>query len=280
MNNVILIDTSYTLFHRYFAILRWLSLAESEIYKDHINDVNYNWLENDIFAKKYEKMYLEGIIKLIGKKIFKNSTVIFCMDTPKEQLWRTEIKCNYKADRFDMTKKTNFIPTFNYTYNTIIPNLLKNNPNFHKIRINKLEADDIIATICKQINPNIKVYLLSGDEDFLQLGRPNLYFINFKTKKPKELTVHDASLLLHKKLLLGDKSDCIPSIFPPRFSSKIKKLLVNSIIDFNNFINNLNTDKEIINKYKHNDKLINFNHIPNELILLVNKELTNIINKN
>ena len=265
--NLILIDTSYTLFHRYFATLRWLSLAHNEIYKEHINNIDYNWIENTIFIEKYEKLYIEGIVKLLGKKICKNCNIIFCMDTPKEQVWRTELKCDYKGDRFDMSKKTNLLPTFKYTYNTIIPNLLKNNSNMFKIRLNKLEADDIIATICNYLKdkPEQKIYLLSGDEDFKQLGRNNLYFINFKTKKILELTMNEAKMLLHKKILLGDKSDCIKSIFPPKFPKKTKKIILESIEEFNNFIK---TNKDIENKYNENVRLIDFNFIPKNLAKL------------
>lgn len=273
--NLILIDTSYTLFHRYFATLRWLSLAHNEIYKEHINDVNYNWIENKIFSEKYEKLYIEGIIKLIGKKIYKNSNIIFCMDTPKEQVWRTEIKCDYKGDRFDMSQKTNLLPTFKYTYNTIIPNLLKNNNNIFKIKINKLEADDIIAIICNYLKnmPDQKIYLISGDEDFKQLGRENLYFINFKTKKPLEINNDEAKIILHKKILLGDKSDCIKSIFPSKFSIKKKKIILESIEEFNNFIKN---NPDIESKYNENAKLIDFNYIPDIYIELIIDHFTKI----
>jgi len=273
MKNLILVDTSYTLFYRYFATLRWMSLAHSEVYKENINNVEYNWLENEIFIDKYEKLYLPSIEKLLGKKIFKDSNIIFCMDTPKEQVWRTELKCDYKGDRFDMSKKTNFIPTFKYTYNKIIPDILKNK-NMFKIRINKLEADDVIATICKYFENNeTNIYLISGDEDFLQLGRKNLYFINFKTKKSKELSIEEAKIALHKKILLGDKSDCIKSIFPKKFPLKIKKSLVESIDTFNEFIK---TNKEIETKFIENTKLINFNSIPLELRNLIINEFNNL----
>ena len=53
-------------------------------------------------------MYLDSIIKLVGNKNYKNSEVIFCMDSPKEDLWRTELKPDYKGDRCDLTKKSNF----------------------------------------------------------------------------------------------------------------------------------------------------------------------------
>lgn len=268
--NVILVDTSYTLFHRYFATLRWLSMAHNDLYKEHIDDKDYNWLENTIFKEKYEKLYLEGIIKLIGKRAFKDSIVIFCMDTPKEQVWRTELKCDYKSDRFDMSTKTNFAPTFKYTYNTIIPNLLKNN-NFFKIRLEKLEADDIIATIVNHLEPiNYKIFLVSGDEDFLQLAKPNLYYVNFKKKKPYELTRNEGQNALHKKLLLGDKSDCIKSIFPPKFPSKVKKMMLESIEYFNE---NLKNYKELEPKYNLNSNLIDFRKIPTAHVKTIISEL-------
>ena len=107
--NLILIDTSYTLFHRYFATLKWLSLAHPTIYKEYIIDKDYNWSENELFIEKYEKLYLQGIIKLLGKKIYKNSTIIFCMDTPKEQVWRTtDVRTDYKSTRYDIKKKNKF----------------------------------------------------------------------------------------------------------------------------------------------------------------------------
>jgi 5'-3' exonuclease len=263
------------LFHRYFATLRWLSHAHKELYKEHINDATYNWIENEIFSEKYEKLYLDGIMKLVGKKIAKNSNIIFCMDTPKEQVWRTELKCDYKGDRFDMSEKTNLLPTFKYTYNTIIPNLLNNNNNMFKIRLNKLEADDVIATICIHYKPkaNQKIFIISGDEDFKQLGRPNLFFVNFKVKKPFELSIDEAKLALHKKILLGDKSDCIKSIFPPKFPLKIKKPVVESIDEFNVFIQ---TNKDIEKRYNENKKLIDFNFIPKTYIDLIISEFSKI----
>ena len=103
----------------------------------------------------------------------------------------------------------------------------------------KLEADDVIAVVSRYVECKYntkKVFILSGDQDFYQLGRPNVDFINYKTKKPLNFDEEQARMELHKKLLLGDKSDCIPSIFPNKFPSKIKKDLVESIEKFNEYI--------------------------------------------
>ena len=230
--------------------------------------------------EKYEKMYLKSIIDIIGKKIFDNSTVIFCMDSPKENIWRNELMKGYKADRCDLSTKTNFKPAFNETYTTIIPKIIKENKDrIHKIRIDKLEADDIIAVICKHYEkkyPEEKVYLISGDKDFLQLGRENLIFINYKSKKPFTLTLEEAKEQLKLKILNGDCSDNILTIFPKDkkiLSLKKRKELIENEDKLNEY---LDENPEIKEKYKINCKMIDFNFIPKELQKEILKELKNL----
>jgi len=279
MENLILIDTSYVSFYRFFAIIRWLSIAKSEEYKEHISNPKYKWIDDKIFMEKYEKMYIESIKKILGKKIFSNSQILFCMDSPKETVWRTtEIKCDYKGDRVDLSKKNDFKPVFKYTYQEIIPKIMKDNQNIRNLKVNNLEADDIIAIIIKyyeKINPNKKIYLISGDKDFLQLGRENIYFINFKIKKSVQYTKEEAKILLHKKILLGDKSDCITSIFPKNFSTSKKKELCESIEEFNSWIKE---NKTCLGKYQENEKLIDFKKIPENYTKHVIEEFIKLFN--
>lgn len=281
-DNIILVDTSYTSFHRFYATLKWISMVDPELYKLNFNNADYDWLNNKQFIEKYEKMYLTKIQQTVRKKIFNNALLIFCMDTPKKQIWRTtDIQCDYKANREDLSLKNNFKPIFNHTYNNLIPQIIKDNKNIFKIRINRLEADDIIGIIAKHIEKEYEtknVFIMSGDKDFYQLGRNNVQFINYKTKKPLIFTKEQAQYELHKKILLGDKSDCISGIFPSRFSSKIKKELLESIDTFNKFIKE---NKEIEEKYKHNMKLINFDYIPdnykNEILTEFNGIVKNFL---
>ena len=69
---IILIDTSYTSFYRFFATLRWMSLAEPDDYKKYKNDNTYDWMQNKIFLEKYKKMYLESIVKLIKNSVLRD----------------------------------------------------------------------------------------------------------------------------------------------------------------------------------------------------------------
>lgn len=282
IDNIILVDTSYTSFHRFYATLKWVSMADQDLYKKYHNDPEYNWLENESFMEKYDKLYLGKIEKSVGKKVFNKSLIIFCMDTPKEQLWRTtDLKCNYKLDRIDLSLKNNFKPIFKHTYTHLIPEFIKNNNNIFKIKIDKLEADDVIAIISRYIEYKFstkKVFLLSGDQDFYQLGRPNLCFINYKTKKPLNFDEEQARIELHKKLLLGDKSDCIPGIFPNKFPSKIKKELVESIDKFNEYIEK-EENKNIKQRFIENSQLINFDFIPKIYKDKVIEEFNYTVNK-
>lgn len=281
MENVILVDTSYTSFYRFFATLRWFSFSNKEEYKEHKVDPTYDWSQNEIFIEKYKKLYLESIIKLLGKKVYNNSKVIFCMDTPKEQVWRTQIKDDYKGEREDLSKKNDFKPTFKITYNELIPNLIKENPDkIYSIRIPELEADDVIALTVKYIrkkNLDYTVYLISGDEDFKQLGYENLFFINYKKKELIKLTEEEAAKSLLNKIICGDTSDNIKCIFPKDkkiVSNKQRKLVKESEEELEKF---LKINKEAKKNFDMNKRMIDFNFIPKKYHSKVNKIIKKIL---
>ena len=261
MPSLILIDSSYTAFYRFFATIRWFSFAFPEEYKELKNNTLYDWYENKVFLEKYEKMFLKSIVDLIKKKVFDNSTVVFCMDTPKEKLWRSTIDTNYKGNRIDMSLKNNFKPTFKYTFETMIPNFIKTNDNIHGIRINSMEADDLIASISiylKDENKFDMIYIVSGDADFHQLGREDITFVNYKNKKPFKLTENEAMLSLKTKLIMGDKSDGILSIFPKGTRINKKELIENE----EKLQEYLNNNMDVNEQYEFNKKMIDFNNIP------------------
>jgi len=269
MLNLILVDASYTSFYRFFATLRWFSLNQPDFYKEKKDDTKYDWSENQIFMEKYEKMYLESVVKLVGKKEFSKSYVIFCLDSPKETIWRSKLVDGYKGDRCDLSLKNNFKPTFKITYEKIIPNLIKNNEGkIFSMKTEKLEADDIIAIISRNMektNKDTKIYLVSGDQDFLQLGRDNLFFINYKSKKPLLLTKDEAKEALKMKILNGDCSDNICSIFPKDKKIcplKKKKEVISDELKLKEY---LEENPDIKKKYELNQKLINFDFIPEKL---------------
>lgn len=266
--NVILVDASYTTFHRFFATYRWMSFAHKEHFKKYKDDNKYDWSKDELFMKTYEKQYLESIKKVVKSKIkgkdFKDSIVIFCQDSPQAELWRHEYIDCYKGKRADQSEKVNLKPTFSYTYNKIIPNLVKENKNIYSLMIPKIEGDDVIAIISKYIRrkkPNYTQFVVSGDQDFLQLGYPNLYFADYKKKELLNLTRQQAKDALLQKIISGDCSDNIPSIFVEKISNKEKKELKENKDKLKIYIN---SNKKVKKQFQTNKKIISFKYIPKE----------------
>lgn len=279
MDNIILVDTSYTSFHRFFATMRWFSLAKKDIFKEHKNNKNYDWSLNEIFFEKYKKMYLDSIIKLVSKKVFDNSFVVFCLDCKQINIWRNKYKDDYKGGRQDLSEKYNFKNVFKKTYEEHIPSLVKNNGNIFSIKKNKIEADDIIALCTKYIrhkHPNKKIYLISGDQDFYQLGYDNLYFADYKKKDLLQFTKKEAKKQLYLKIVTGDCSDNIPSIFPKdlKIPLKRRKMIKENKKELVKYLKEYPQANKI---YKLNKLLIDFKNIPKEYHNYVYKKIKNIL---
>jgi len=282
MSNIILVDTSYTTFHRFFATLRWFSFVNKEEFKLYKDDNTYDWSKNKIFIEKYTKMYLESIINLLSKNVYNNSVLIFCQDAPSDTLWRHEIADCYKGTRIDLSEKHNFKPTFKYTYEVLIPKLLEENKHIHSLKVPKMEADDLIALATRYIRykrPNHIVYIISGDNDFLQLGYKNLYIADYKKKDLIHLTREEAREALRQKIVSGDCSDNIPSIFitkgsDEKISNKIKKLVKEDKDAMKEFLLN---NKTAYAQYEKNKKVISFKYIPKHFRKPVYKSIKKLI---
>ncbi len=272
INNIILVDTSYTTFHRFFATLRWFSFVNKDLYKEHKDDSKFDWKTEPIFFEKYTKMYLESIINLVSKSVYNDSIVIFCQDAPSDTLWRHEFAECYKGNRVDLSEKHNFKPTFAYTYDVLIPKLVEENENIHSLKIPKMEADDLIALATRYIRhkrPDKTVYIISGDNDFLQLGYKNLYIADYKKKELIHLSREEAREALRQKIVNGDCSDNIPSIFitkpnasldkSPKINNKTKQLVKENKEEMKKF---LAENEQALIQYEKNKKLISFRYIP------------------
>ena len=131
----------------------------------------------------------------------------------------------------------------------------------------KLEADDCNALTCKYIQseyPNSKVYIIANDMDYLQLVSDKIKIINLQYKdiSTSKKWSGNAELDLFCKIVIGDKSDDIPPIF--------KKCGPKTAIKY--FENKDLFDKQLekenaYEKYEKNKKLIDFNEIPEDLVL-------------
>jgi hypothetical protein len=93
---VILIDTSYWLYYRFFSLRNWYSHAYPENYVTEVSDVvpttnfnaTHNWLEDELFMTKYKKLFIDNIKKLCKRYKTKLENVILCIDCPHNEIWR------------------------------------------------------------------------------------------------------------------------------------------------------------------------------------------------
>ncbi len=146
------------------------------------------------------------------------------------------------------------------------------------IRNSSLEADDCLAVASKYIlqqNPENQVYIITSDTDYLQLIEPSISLYNLKYKQvnteKNSLGCPNKDLLY--KIIIGDKSDNIPAVFP-KCGPKKTLHYVNNIEAFENDLIKYNAFEQ----YKLNRRLIDFTQIPEILKDDVMIQLDRILN--
>ena len=126
--------------------------------------------------------------------------------------WRREVFPQYKAGRKKGREndKKDWDAIFN-CLNKIKAEFRENLP-YKYLEVYGAEADDIIATLCK--NYSEKIMIISGDKDFIQLQKyPNVE--QFSPILKKHVNGHDPNTYIKEHILKGDTSDGIPNVLSP-----------------------------------------------------------------
>jgi len=249
--NIILVDLSYFIFYRYFALVQWWKLAKPD---DPLDDPS----QNIEFIEKFKKTFREKLLEIPKKLKVKNYIIIGSKDCPRQEIWRNGLFNNYKEQRvYDDDFMGGYF--FKLAYSEIIPELCP------IINYDKLEADDCIALFANHIKnkyENKKIFIIANDMDYLQLADDKIKIINLKYKdlQTSKNSTGNKECDLFCKIVLGDKSDNIPGIF--------KKCGLKTAINYYEnrelFLKQLNKENAL-ERFKLNNKIINFNEIPEEL---------------
>ena len=142
------------------------------------------------------------------KDEFGDDVVIAC---DSGNVWRKDVFPYYKARRkIDRDASSLNWNEFFECMSTIRDELRDYFP-YKVIRVERAEADDIIAIICKEYHPHGKIMILSGDKDFQQLQKyRNIFQYNPVLKK--NVVCNDPEKFLKEQILKGDSSDGVPNI--------------------------------------------------------------------
>ena len=255
----VFIDGSYYNFYRYFSLLNWWKNAFPE---EPLEDP----FQNEIFVQKFKKTHLDNL-NLIPKKLRLDKSItpilIVGKDCKRENIWRNELFPNYKANR---TNDDTFMggPFFKMVYND---NLFQQGGVKAILSHPQLEADDCIAisvTHLIQKYPLCHIYIITSDRDYLQLNSPNVAIYNLAYKNIAENKSSTGNSLtdLKIKIIMGDTSDNIPSVFPKCGPKTAQKC----VEDFAFFQKKMAGNPEYYAQYELNTKLVDFNNIPDKLV--------------
>ena len=256
----IFIDGSYFCFYRYHSLLTWWKNAfpeELEVLQDPY--------QSEVFVNKFKKIFVETV-KNLPKNLSINKNVkpiiMVGKDCKRSDIWRNELFPNYKGTR-GLNDKFMGGPFFKMVYDD---QLFITGGASQTLKHPKLEADDCIALSVKHLlasKRDCSIYIITSDKDYLQLAgeRVHLFNLSYKKLTDQKSCTGNPECDLFCKIVTGDPSDNIPSVFPkcgPKTALKYfqDRLLLEKKLG----------ESEIYQKqYLLNKKIIDFNEIPNHL---------------
>jgi 5'-3' exonuclease len=255
----IFVDGSYFCFYRYYSLTNWWKNAFPD-------EELLNPLQNEIFVQKFKKLFIDNLQQIpkklkIDKKI--NPILIIGKDCKRENIWRNALYPQYKATR---VQDAGFMggPFFKMAYEE---ELFQKGGAKAILHHHQLEADDCIAISVKHLvkkYPNCEIYIITSDKDYLQLQSHNIHIFNmaFKNIVDSKSSTGNSNTDLQLKIIMGDTSDNIPSVFPKCGPKTALKCIENPEYFISKMANNENYYKQ----YELNKKLVCFDNIPENLI--------------
>lgn len=261
--NFVLIDGSYFVFYRYYALNVWWKNAKA----GEKPDTSCN--DDPDFIEKFKKTFEFRISEIDERLGLKNSIKFVARDCKRSDIWRNSLYPAYKITR---TKDDEFGVTkfFNLTYEEKL---------FEKAGIDSmlfydhLEADDCIAITTKHLRetyPSAHIWIIANDLDYLQLQDKYVHLRNLKYQDLVQSKNSSGDPLkdLFCKIVTGDKSDNIPGIFKKCGIKTARKYYHDP--DF--FQRDLDASHNSEELYYMNQTLIDFNCLPPDLVEGFRKE--------
>lgn len=258
----IFVDGSYYCFYRYFALQQWWKNAYPE---EQINDP----YQNEKFVEKFRKTFVENLEQIPKKlKIHKQPIkpiLIVGKDCKREHIWRNDIFKDYKGNRAN-GPEDGFMggPFFKMAYEE---QLFQKGGAKAILKHPRLEADDCIAISVKYLLEKYtlcKIYIITSDRDYLQLNAHNvdLFTLTYKNLADGKTATGNAEDDLKIKILMGDTSDNIPSVFPKCGLKTAQKC----IEDEEFFKKKMANNQQYYDQYRLNEQLVSFDKIPSNYV--------------
>ena len=190
-------------------------------------------------------------------------------------VWRRQAFPNYKAGRKETREKSEHDWTMIFDILAKVKDEIKTFLPYKVIEVESVEADDIIAVLCRITNE--KVLILSGDKDFIQLHNDRIKQYNPVLNKFVGQG-ENPSLYIREHILKGDRSDGIPNVLSDDnvfIEGRRQRPLSKKKIEAwcNEIVPTFNEEEQ--KNYDRNKQLIDLNYVPRELEDKINREFDN-----
>ena len=190
-------------------------------------------------------------------------------------VWRRQAFPNYKAGRKANREKSEHDWTMIFDLLSKVKNEIKEFLPYKVIEVESVEADDIIAVLCRRTNE--KVLILSGDKDFIQLHNDRIKQYNPVLNKFVGQG-ENPSIYIREHILKGDRSDGIPNVLSDDnvfIEGRRQRPLSKKKIEAwcNEIVPTFNEEEQ--KNYDRNKQLIDLNYVPRELEDKINREFDN-----
>ena len=192
---------------------------------------------------------------------------ILCSDASDP--WRRELFPNYKYQRRQVREENpdTWIDLFDIIME--VKDEISQNLPYMVLHVEKAEADDIIAVLCRDANHNKEpVMIVSGDKDFIQLQKYDKVKQYSPIQKKFVGTDEDPIVFLHEQIIKGDRSDGIPNILSDDnvFVAGIKQQPIHKKrLEEWSKLDNIPLGSITRLNYQRNKKLIDLEEIPIQL---------------
>ena len=264
---MLLIDTSYYVFHRFHATLKWFLFQDPDPEHDRDRDLTVP-CANPEFVEAFTRHFTADVKKW-QKRWRVGSNIVFCLDCPRSEIWRNDIYPGYKGTR---VTGSSFDPSIFPIFYTLLMQ-----KGYKTLAGPRLEADDVVYLVINQLlHMDPTIIVLTNDNDYLQLRSMSdkISIHNMQTNVDKsDLSARSKGspeLDLCLKIVMGDASDNIPAIaakMGPKTALKLATELTVSPQDTESthavIVAKLGGD--CLERYKMNERLVSFQHIPDEL---------------
>lgn len=230
---------------------------------------SYNY---DLDENLLRHIFLNSIRTVKNKNRDFGEIIIACDD---KDYWRKKTFPYYKA----MRKKSR--DDSGLDWNTIFESLHKFKAELREffpykvIQVPHVEADDIIAVVCKHFHSE-PIVIVSSDKDYMQLQKYP-FVIQYNPITKKEMLCNNPEHYLMEHIIKGDPGDGVPNCLSPdntfvlgqRQKPMTQKRIDNIIKDFKNL------DENTKRNFLRNKSIIDFDEIPKDIEAQILDEFDN-----